>query len=672
MRTRFVTVDAGDSAATAARLAERLGAEQVVVHAGHRFFLFPATVVTPFRHQLADLTVADALKLDAAHPVTAVGPERAAAGRDKGLPMVVVEDGLVVDVVVPSLLRAARGTKPTFAEPTPAGPSPPGAGTISARRQRPEPILAEAPPFGSDTFNAHDLPADGDPPSVAADGDHESLTADAEAPAATAVTVDYPASVPLNETLSLLIALSSDTMATNAVPIAARTGERIDVVVSPRSGFVVEGRAEGQLTVGGERESLPIQIKLRATAVGRGRITVFVFRDGSALGSLTVTPDVVTPGEMTGARSTATAEISAVRTSEADLELIILEQQDSAGGPVLQYLLSARDRHLGLNLKSFGPVAIAREPGPFITDLYKEIEGMPVKTEADRANATRRLHNLGSFLFQQLLPEDLRVLLWGLRDRIDTVWVQSVEPWVPWEICRLQGTEGNRVVEGPFFCEAFKLTRWVPGAGTTTELSLSKIGLIAPPDSQLDSTPKEVAMLKGLASATRTVTEVDPDFLAVLQAFGDATFDAIHFVGHGKFPDQSNPTKAKIVLKDDQPLRPTDISGEAANLGLTKPLVFFNACQAARQAKSLTGVGGWASALVKAGVGAFVGAHWDVTDDLALTFATKFYDQLLAGEPIGAATRTARLAIKDTGDPTWLAYTVFAEPLTRVATGSSP
>lgn len=647
MNSRFVTVDAGDSVASAARLAEVLAVDQVVVDAGgETFFVFSAAQVAPFRDEGAEVTVADALGLGRASPVAVVGPDLVGARRDETAPLVVVDEGVVLDLVVPTLLDSARR---------------------SLRIERA--LEAPAVAVRGSSARTEVATAGGDAePAKAEAGGATAAGREEAGPVATAVIVDYPATVSLDETLSLLIALGSDTSATRAIPIAARTGDHIDVVVSPRANFVVEGKAEGQLRVTGERESLPIQIKLRATALGRGRITVFVFRDGGGLGSLTVTPEVIPPGESTGARSMASTALSVVQASEADLELIILEQRDAAGRPVLQYRLSARDRQLALNLKPFGPVPLETGPGPFFTDLYKEIEALPVGTDAEKALATKRLHNLGSSLFTQLFPEDLQALLWGLKDRIDTVWVQSDEPWVPWEICRLQGREDGRVVEGQFFCEAFKLTRWVPGAGTTTELTLSKIGVIAPPDSQLESGPKEVAMLKELASSVRTVTTVDADFLGVLQAFSAATFDGIHFVGHGRFPDQANPTKAEIALREDQKLRPTDISGEAANMGLTKPLVFFNACQAGRQSKSLTGVGGWASALVKAGVGAFVGAHWDVTDDLALDFATTFYEQLLAGEPIGAAAKTARLKIRSTGDPTWLAYTVFAEPLARVTT----
>ena len=53
-------------------------------------------------------------------------------------------------------------------------------------------------------------------------------------------------------------------------------------------------------------------------------------------------------------------------------------------------------------------------------------------------------------------------------------------------------------------------------------------------------------------------------------------------------------------------------------------------------------------------------------DRPAFDFARVFYGHLLAGVPIGRAAREARLAARASGDPTWLAYTVFADPLATV------
>ena len=58
--------------------------------------------------------------------------------------------------------------------------------------------------------------------------------------------------------------------------------------------------------------------------------------------------------------------------------------------------------------------------------------------------------------------------------------------------------------------------------------------------------------------------------------------------------------------------------------------------------------------------------YWSVYDQPAHDFAQAFYGRLLAGLPIGRAVQEARTAIRPLGDPTWLAYTVFADPLATV------
>ena len=103
-------------------------------------------------------------------------------------------------------------------------------------------------------------------------------------------------------------------------------------------------------------------------------------------------------------------------------------------------------------------------------------------------------------------------------------------------------------------------------------------------------------------------------------------------------------------------------------LGKAKPLVFLNGCETGQGLVSLTGFSGWADKFLKAGAAAFIGSYWSIVDRPALEFAKTFYNQLLAGVAIGEAVRAARLKIKHDfpGDPTWLAYTVFADPLATV------
>ena len=121
-----------------------------------------------------------------------------------------------------------------------------------------------------------------------------------------------------------------------------------------------------------------------------------------------------------------------------------------------------------------------------------------------------------------------------------------------------------------------------------------------------------------------------------------------------------------MLLENREELTPEDLTGVVANLGLARPLVFLNACQIGRNALSLTDIVGWAAQFLRADAAAFIGSYWSVYDQAAHDFAQAFYSRLLAGLSIGQATQQARVTIKPLGDPTWLAYVVFADPFATI------
>ena len=350
-----------------------------------------------------------------------------------------------------------------------------------------------------------------------------------------------------------------------------------------------------------------------------------------------------------------------VSVNQPDLSLLILEHQ-SNGQPALSFRLTALDPALGLFLKPFGPIPLRTDPFRYFQEFFEDIEHWPIASLRDKAQVEQRLAAKGSMLFEKLLPTDLQVLLWQLRDRITVVQVQSEEPWIPWELCKLQGREDGRVVEGPFLCEAFALTRWLPGIGFKPTLSLKNMALVLPRDSGLPLATSEGEYVISLASRDRKVARVPATFLNLRAALAKGEYDGWHFTGHGGFraPD---PNRSALLLENREELTPEDLGGVVSNLGLARPLVFLNACQIGRSALSLTDIGGWAAQFLRAGAAAFVGAYWSVNDRAAHDFARAFYGRLLAGQSIGQAAQEARAAIKPLGDPTWLAYTVFADPL---------
>jgi CHAT domain-containing protein len=72
-------------------------------------------------------------------------------------------------------------------------------------------------------------------------------------------------------------------------------------------------------------------------------------------------------------------------------------------------------------------------------------------------------------------------------------------------------------------------------------------------------------------------------------------------------------------------------------------------------------MGGWAQVLLARGAGAVVAPLWSVGDGAALRFAEGFYTALLAGSGFAEASSKARQHARRHGDPSWLAYAVYAQ-----------
>jgi hypothetical protein len=485
------------------------------------------------------------------------------------------------------------------------------------------------------------------------------------------LVADFPDRVSLDDVAWLLVSLSATAPLGAGIPVPLPQGESIDVLVQGKQGFVVEGQDRAKLSVASNEESLPIQFKLRATEPGPGSIAVLAFPNGQALGKIALSPTVEAsasarsanePLEVPRSHKDALAPIS---LRVPDLSMLIEERMSGGTREYMIRLTGSNPEH-GLNLKQFGPLKLQMDPADFFGDFFEEIERLPITSPSDRAVAERKLAARGANFFQTLFPRDLQQQLWTLKDSIQSILIQSEEPWIPWELCRLVGEENGRTVEGPFLCEAYTVTRWMPGLGFKQPLSLNTIALVVPDDSGLALAPIERDYVVSLAGNSRRVDRIPAKFIDVQSALASGQYDGLHFTGHGGAVDD-NPDRSAIYLEGQEPFTPEDLSGVATNLRQGRPLVFLNACQIGRGGMSLTGIGGWAKRFVDAGAGAFIGAYWSVYDQPAADFAKALYGNLFGGMTIGQAVRDARAQIRPAGDATWLAYTVLADPLATLS-----
>jgi hypothetical protein len=481
----------------------------------------------------------------------------------------------------------------------------------------------------------------------------------------------FPREVTVGETTSLVVELSREAVAgpdTSILPVELAAGATVGVVVQAKRGFEIVGPAEGRLQA--VAEPLPLRFQLEATSEGTGLVRVLFFVEATALGAITLEPVILPASASPDTKAVAASEVVSalsVGSGRPDLELLVLEEGGSGPRPRYSIRVTAADESLGIHLREYGPIELHTDARAFFAQMFADIEKLDLSTGSTRADAQRLLESKGNYLFSTLLPDQLRTLLWEIRDRILRIRIDSEEPYIPWELIRLSGSDGDgNIVEDRFLCE-YEFTRWIPGVGLHSDLTLADFGVVIPDDSGLASAQEEKAFLTGLAGSRRKVTAVPPAFQELMDAFAAGAHDVWHFSGHGSVQDDQDPNRAVIQLADGQKFTPEQISGMQANLGRSDPLIFFNACQIGRAAMSLTGLGGWARQFLAAGAAGFVGAMWNVHDNPARDFTKAFYTRLLSGDAIGAATLKARNEIKQYEDATWLAYTVYGHPSAAMA-----
>jgi hypothetical protein len=301
----------------------------------------------------------------------------------------------------------------------------------------------------------------------------------------------------------------------------------------------------------------------------------------------------------------------------------------------------------------------------FFSALFRDISGPPTDTVEGLGIEDSMIADKGSAIWK-LFPRELQEYLWNHRGKALSLLILSDEGYIPWEMARLQSTDPDSQVErGPFLCEAFAVTRWIRGRPYKMTLPLRNLALVIPRESCLEGAAAEGEEVRRLAqSHGRQVTSIEPTFASLRRSLASGLYDGWHFAGHGAaIGDHAN--LWAIQLDGFPHFTVEALQGEAENLGLANPLIFLNACTTGRAGFNPTGSGGWARGFLDANAGGFIGTHWEVADSKARELARVFYKGFWEGLPIGEAFRKARLYLhkKYKGDPTWLAYTVFAHPL---------
>ena len=216
--------------------------------------------------------------------------------------------------------------------------------------------------------------------------------------------------------------------------------------------------------------------------------------------------------------------------------------------------------------------------------------------------------------------------------------IKTDEPWIPWEMIRpsFKDNSGRRIEDG-FLCEDYIVTRWW-GDNPPPDSFVIGRGAIVADKVALAHAEQDAKLLTKPPYAFDDVEPTVKDVLSLLN--GKVDYRILHFVCHGRI-DNENHDLSGLILADGE-LRIHDISGERQNFGMSKPLVFLNACSSSHAGVSLVGIGGWAERFISANVSGFLGATWNVDDELASRFAEAFYKELWDNKTIGEAVSQAR------------------------------
>jgi hypothetical protein len=489
--------------------------------------------------------------------------------------------------------------------------------------------------------------------------------------------LDYPAEVVLGMRTSLTVCLLREPPApgTQAIEISDVTPGKLpelEVVLRTRGFDILDSNTQ-MLAVDRDDDS-DLRFVLIPRVAGPQTIRVDFYQNNRRIGTARRETMIVAEASATPAPLSQppreSLELPQADVAPPDLELCV---ETSPGDErTLYFTLHSSSEAVDCHHAPMGSIELKGTPLEKIQAVYAELSAFAGATPSDAETAAyqqRRLASLGRQLWDELFPNDLKAAYWKFRDSVTTLLITSDEPWIPWEIVKpYRFDEQNNRLDEPHLCEQFNVARWLSGPGMAETMPIRRIRPVAPLDVDLPSVRAELHYLEQINQLRPELLPDVPynDRSRVIDLFENGAFNVLHVAAHGSF-DARLPANSAISLTGGL-LRPSDI---AARFGgqRPRPLVFINACHGARSEYSFTGLGGWADRLVRnARIGAFIGASWEVNDQLALRFAESFYTALLRdNKTIGESFRLARQTIRDAApaNSTWLAYVLYADPEAR-------
>lgn len=245
---------------------------------------------------------------------------------------------------------------------------------------------------------------------------------------------------------------------------------------------------------------------------------------------------------------------------------------------------------------------------------------------------------------------------------------------MPWETLHVGGLAPALAggVSHRYLVPDRSIVKWSKSREPGTPLNIL---LVADPTSNLPGAIAEAEALSKLAAANPRAIRISKELLqseathdAVLAALSNGGVDIMHYAGHAFF-DPINRAEGGLQLAGNSVLTGRDV----IRAGKLPALIFFNACEAARVrgepdnaplplADQVAQQASIAEALLRGGVGNFVGTYWKVKDEAAKRFSDTFYRAIVDRQTLNAAVLAGRRALMDEGRPDWANYVFYGDP----------
>lgn len=482
-----------------------------------------------------------------------------------------------------------------------------------------------------------------------------------------------PAEVAPREQFWITVDVSRSSLAELAgveVSAALREKEPVEVELVALENAEVGQWSSATLEPPGHAACVRLAFDARASGAGPLRLRVVLCQRGVVTMHVDLATNCRSTGASTSVEIEKTADNGALARRSGPLpehQLTVFELREF-GGIRLRYHL--RSSVNGINHRFDSPLI----PGSLADLVARQLDSLESdwdRAGRDAAKFERALASRGARLFEQLLPRELQALLWDHRTALDGLQVLSEESCIPWEMLCLKPPDRPVPNDYRFLAEV-GLVRSHWRAALAAQLRRGKALYVAPdypPSRALASSPAECEMLRELLDASPVAPPGAHAILSLLQSPGSFAF--LHFVCRGAV-DGDEPRlllgerRGGVWEPDELTVLDVDQQARISDRQNPPPLVFLNTCSVGRGRWLQTSSGGWARAFLERGAGALVVPFWSVGDEAGRHFAAAFYESLLAGHDLARTSLAARLAARKLGDPTWLAYAVYADPHGRL------